>query len=169
MSPVIMFAMLPIAGQAVVLLPRRLMFSACGTMLLVLVVPLSIFAGWRPASVLGVFFLVGIVFVVVITELAVKEQRAKREVERLVAELKDANDKLRQYADQVEELATLKERNRLAREIHDSLGHYRMSNICQTFLCQTLCFAEYVKTTFAIFFEHRHRRIDLHNNYGQIV
>jgi signal transduction histidine kinase len=123
-SPVIMFAMLPVVGQAVVLLPRRLMFAACGTMLAVLVVPLSIFSGWRPASVLGAFFLVGIVFVVVITELAVKEQRAKREVERLVSELKDANDQLRQYADQVEELATLKERNRLAREIHDSLGHY---------------------------------------------
>ena len=123
-SPVIMFAMLPVVGQAVVLLPRRLMFAACGTMLAVLVVPLSIFSGWRPASVLGAFFLVGIVFVVVITDLAVKEQRAKREVERLVSELKDANDQLRQYADQVEELATLKERNRLAREIHDSLGHY---------------------------------------------
>ena len=124
MSPVIMFAMLPVAGQAVVLLPRKMMFAACASMLLVLVVPMSIFSGWRAASVLGVFFLAGIVFVVVITELAVKEQRAKREVERLVAELKDANDKLRQYADQVEELATLKERNRLAREIHDSLGHY---------------------------------------------
>ncbi|HKY26971.1 MAG TPA: sensor histidine kinase [Pyrinomonadaceae bacterium] len=123
-SPVIMFAMLPVVGQAVVLLPRRLMFAACGTMLAVLVVPLLIFSGWRPASVLGAFFLVGILFVVVITELAVKEQRAKREVERLVSELKDANDQLRQYADQVEELATLKERNRLAREIHDSLGHY---------------------------------------------
>ena len=123
-SPVIMFAMLPVVGQAVVLLPRRLMFAACGTMLLVLVVPLSIFTGWGPAGVLGAFFLAGIVFVVVITELAVKEQRAKREVERLVAELEDANDKLREYADQVEELATLKERNRLAREIHDSLGHY---------------------------------------------
>ena len=124
MSPVIMFAMLPVAGQAVVLLPRRLTFAACATMLLFLVVPLAIFTGWRPATVLGVFFLAGIVFVIVITELAVKEQRARREVERLVAELKDANDKLRQYADQVEEVATLKERNRLAREIHDSLGHY---------------------------------------------
>jgi len=123
-SPVIMFAMLPVVGQAVVLLPRSLMFAACGAMLLVLVVPMSIVGGLRPAFVLGVFFLVGIVFVVVITELAVKEQRAKREVERLVAELKEANDKLRQYADQVEELATLKERNRVAREIHDSLGHY---------------------------------------------
>ena len=123
-SPAIMFAMLPVVGQAVVLLPRRLMFVACGTMLLGLVVPMAIFSGWSAASVLGAFFLAGIVFVIVITELATKERRAKREVERLVAELKDANEKLRQYADQVEELATLEERNRLAREIHDSLGHY---------------------------------------------
>lgn len=123
-SPVLIFAMLPIAGQAVVLLPRRLMFLACGVMCASFVVPMTISSGWRPAAVLGLFFLAGIVFVVVVTELAVKEQRSKREVERLVAELKDANEKLRQYADQVEELATLKERNRLAREIHDSLGHY---------------------------------------------
>ena len=72
MSSVIMFAMLPVAGQAVVLLPRRLMFAACGTLLLVLFVPLAIISGLRPASVLGVFFLVGIIFVVMITELAVK-------------------------------------------------------------------------------------------------
>lgn len=123
-SPVIIFAMLPLAGQAVVLLSRPMMFAACAVMWLLLVVPMTIFSGWRPAAVLGIFFLAGIVFVVAITELAVKEQRAKREVERLLAELKGANDKLRQYADQVEELATLKERNRLAREIHDSLGHY---------------------------------------------
>jgi signal transduction histidine kinase len=123
-SPVIMFAMLPLAGQAVVLLSRHIMFAACAVMWLLLVVPMTILIGWRPALVLGAFFLAGIVFVVVITELAVKEQRANREVERLVAELQSANDKLRQYADQVEELATLKERNRLAREIHDSLGHY---------------------------------------------
>jgi signal transduction histidine kinase len=37
--------------------------------------------------------------------------------------LADANTKLRQYALQVEELATERERNRIAREIHDSLGH----------------------------------------------
>ena len=123
-SPVIMFAMLPLAGQAVVLMSRHVMFAACAVMWLLLVVPMTIFIGWRPALVLGVFFLAGIVFVIVITELAVKEQRANREVKRLVTELQSANDKLRQYADQVEELATLKERNRLAREIHDSLGHY---------------------------------------------
>lgn len=38
--------------------------------------------------------------------------------------LEAANRKLTEYAAQVDELATLRERNRLAREIHDSLGHY---------------------------------------------
>jgi signal transduction histidine kinase len=34
-----------------------------------------------------------------------------------------ANQQLRQYALRVEDVATLQERNRIAREIHDSLGH----------------------------------------------
>jgi signal transduction histidine kinase len=34
-----------------------------------------------------------------------------------------ANEQLRQYADQIADRATLSERNRIAREIHDSLGH----------------------------------------------
>ena len=38
-------------------------------------------------------------------------------------ELAIANQRLRDYALRVEELATVKERNRIAREIHDSLGH----------------------------------------------
>lgn len=38
-------------------------------------------------------------------------------------ELAVANDRLRQYALRIEDQATLQERNRIAREIHDSLGH----------------------------------------------
>jgi signal transduction histidine kinase len=53
-----------------------------------------------------------------------REERARHEVERLATELQRANQQLRTYAAQVEELATTTERNRLAREIHDSLGHY---------------------------------------------
>jgi signal transduction histidine kinase len=34
-----------------------------------------------------------------------------------------ANDQLRQYAYRIEDQATLQERNRIARDIHDSLGH----------------------------------------------
>lgn len=35
-----------------------------------------------------------------------------------------AHEKLRQYALRIEDIATLQERNRISREIHDSLGHY---------------------------------------------
>jgi signal transduction histidine kinase len=38
-------------------------------------------------------------------------------------ELMLANEQLQNYALKIEELATLQERNRIAREIHDSLGH----------------------------------------------
>jgi signal transduction histidine kinase len=38
-------------------------------------------------------------------------------------QLTQANTRLREYALRVEELATVQERNRIARDIHDSLGH----------------------------------------------
>ncbi|HEX2909196.1 MAG TPA: sensor histidine kinase, partial [Chloroflexia bacterium] len=43
---------------------------------------------------------------------------------QLLAELEISHRQLKAYAEQIEELATIEERNRLAREIHDSLGHY---------------------------------------------
>jgi signal transduction histidine kinase len=56
--------------------------------------------------------------------MAVNEERARSEVEKLASDLAEANQSLRAYAMQAEELAITKERNRLAREIHDGLGHY---------------------------------------------
>jgi len=50
------------------------------------------------------------------------EQRARSEA--LVAQLEVAQAQLRAHADEVEELAVARERNRIAREIHDTLGHY---------------------------------------------
>jgi signal transduction histidine kinase len=69
-------------------------------------------------------FLAGQVFIVVFTQITVDEEKARLEVERLANELTDANQRLREYSLQVEELTITKERNRLAREIHDGLGHY---------------------------------------------
>lgn len=63
-------------------------------------------------------------FVVAFSQMLVRQRRAQAEVERLAAELGEANERLRAYANDVEELATTKERNRIAREIHDGLGHF---------------------------------------------
>ncbi len=56
--------------------------------------------------------------------LAGSAQRARKKSETLAKELEASNAKLRNYSLQIEELAINKERNRMAREIHDSLGHY---------------------------------------------
>jgi signal transduction histidine kinase len=63
------------------------------------------------------------ILVFMFTELAVEEEDARIEVEKIASELSGANESLKEYAKQVEELTLTKERNRLAREIHDGLGH----------------------------------------------
>lgn len=50
----------------------------------------------------------------------IKERMRSR---KLNNELKEANDKLKDYSERVEELTITKERGRVASEIHDSLGH----------------------------------------------
>ncbi|MFC7533062.1 sensor histidine kinase [Actinoplanes sp. GCM10030250] len=56
------------------------------------------------------------VFAAVVTKLLMREQQAR-------AELAVAHERLREYAVQVEGLAAVQERNRVARDIHDGLGH----------------------------------------------
>jgi signal transduction histidine kinase len=66
----------------------------------------------------------GFFFFAAASRALIEQQKAKQQAEQLLAELKDAHRQLRAYAVQVEGLAVAEERNRLAREIHDSLGHY---------------------------------------------
>jgi signal transduction histidine kinase len=84
------------------------------------------FFGAGPAVILqwALIFACALAFVLLFTELTMRSQLARLEVERLAGELGEANQRLREYAAQAEELARTRERNRLAREIHDSLGHY---------------------------------------------
>ncbi|WGV26238.1 sensor histidine kinase [Halotia branconii] len=65
---------------------------------------------------LALIFGLSLVFVLLLMN-AVLSERQSRE------ELAIAHEKLRQYALRIENQATLEERNRIAREIHDSLGH----------------------------------------------
>jgi signal transduction histidine kinase len=66
----------------------------------------------------------GFAFFAAISSALIQQQKDRQRAEQLLAELEDAHQQLRAYAAQVEALAVAEERNRLAREIHDSLGHY---------------------------------------------
>ncbi len=66
----------------------------------------------------------GFVFFIAVSVSLIQQQRERQRAERLLAELEAAHRQLQAYAIQVEALAVAEERNRLAREIHDSLGHY---------------------------------------------
>ncbi len=61
-------------------------------------------------------------------------------------ELKIANEKLKEYASTVEENAVLKERNRLARDVHDTLGYTLIALIKLISESISLCRVDVVET-----------------------
>jgi signal transduction histidine kinase len=79
---------------------------------------------WQAFVQAQVSFVSGMAFVFVFSRIAVRERRGRATIERLALELADANTLLAARARDVEQLATVNERNRIAREIHDGLGHY---------------------------------------------
>ncbi len=102
--------LLPLAAQAIVLLPRLLATGMC----LLVVAGVSGSLSWVPAWPQWLRNLAqaaaAVVFVVVYVGAAQRERQARQRTEALAAE--------------VALLAAANERNRMAREIHDTLGHY---------------------------------------------
>ena len=80
--------------------------------------------GWTiPLSGLPIF-LAGQIFVIIFMQMYIEEENAHSKIKQLIIELENANSHLQAYANQIEELTVVRERNRFAREIHDGLGHY---------------------------------------------
>ncbi|MBI9043674.1 MAG: sensor histidine kinase [Anaerolineaceae bacterium] len=65
-----------------------------------------------------------LLFVQVMAFVVRRDERNRQHLDQVIADLEASHIKLHAYADQVAELAAAEERNRLARDIHDSLGHY---------------------------------------------
>jgi signal transduction histidine kinase len=88
-----------------------------------IVIGITFFCTWelRDASTFALLY--GVVYLFVASySLALKQAgTARRESQALLAELQTAHRQLQAYAAQVEEMAATEERNRLARELHDSV------------------------------------------------
>lgn len=78
----------------------------------------------RLLGILNILNLINIyVFIFYMVLLALSQMSEKERILALNNELKRANTKLEEYASESARLAETRERNRLAREIHDTLGH----------------------------------------------
>ncbi len=78
-----------------------------------------------------VFFLMVNILILVIAAFAqhTKEEKEKKDI--LYKELLDTHRQLKEYTDELNRLSVIEERNRIARDIHDTLGHNMTALIMQ--------------------------------------
>lgn len=114
---------------ASMILPVSEMFLPIGVAILMNMWSLGILPpdaqGYSWSDALGKLFDIAMSVGIVVALTALIRERFQRE--HLFHELSEAHQRLRQSAAREADLATLRERNRLAREMHDSLGHALVS------------------------------------------
>jgi signal transduction histidine kinase len=110
-----LFILFVTAGQAAILLPPATAWR-WGLGLFAMMVLYSLLA-WGDSGLINIAFnAAGYIFVFAISYFVRQAELARRHSQMLLQELQDAQEQLRA-------LAILEERSRLAREMHDSLGH----------------------------------------------
>lgn len=124
-SNIIWLISMPLVALATIDLPPRGRWPVYLMVMLGMFLPILYYQNnWMAAALSTLSFTPAIVFVVIFAKITEAAETSQREAERLAGQLADANQRLGDFAIQAEELATTQERNRLAREIHDNLGHY---------------------------------------------
>jgi len=87
------------------------------------------------------FFLIINVFILIIASFAQHNKLEKERKDILYKELLNAHKKLKEYTDELKRLSVIEERNRIARDIHDTLGHNMTALIMQLQMAE-----HYIKT-----------------------
>ncbi len=90
--------------------------------LALLTISLIQFSGWAASGSLMLTTIPIAVFVILFVTLYMRQNQAREQAQSLAAELESANRQLADYAAQVEELTLIAERQRIARELHDTLS-----------------------------------------------
>jgi signal transduction histidine kinase len=112
---------IPLCGQIIQISPLKTAFAWIGAIILLNLAALLIIFPF-PESISYLFVYPAAMFAVTAFCLvAMRAEEAQSRSEALLVDLQEANRKLQAYAAQVQELAAAGERNRLARELHDSV------------------------------------------------
>ncbi|MCJ7703335.1 MAG: sensor histidine kinase [Anaerolineales bacterium] len=110
-------------GESVGIFKRKIWVALSILFFLALVIAnYSILFGIESLLWWGIGLMPLMVFVVLYVSLYSRESTARESAQKLLAELEVANRQLSEYADQVESLTLVTERQRMARELHDTLA-----------------------------------------------
>jgi signal transduction histidine kinase len=105
--------------------PKVAITLSLATWLLVSLSLLNLDGGWTTYfSQSELSLLPAAIFTFAFTWVVRQQYTERRRAEQLVEQLEEVQQQLRRYAGEVEELTVTRERNAMAREIHDTLGHY---------------------------------------------
>jgi signal transduction histidine kinase len=112
---------IPLSTQAMLVLPRRRAYRWTGGFIVVLANGLLATQDWPKSISLALLYVAALLFVTSYASVTHRAEMASAESQRLLTELEDAYRRLESYAHQAEALAIVEERNRLARDLHDSV------------------------------------------------
>ncbi|HSR34281.1 MAG TPA: histidine kinase dimerization/phosphoacceptor domain-containing protein [Anaerolineae bacterium] len=112
----------PLGVQALHAFSRRTAFAWMSVFAVLLMVTMIPGAGWTLGMGLSLVILGGGTFLISYEMLYTQTQADEAESKVLLAKLQQAHQELQAYATEAEELAAARERNRLARELHDSVS-----------------------------------------------
>ncbi|HEX6305429.1 MAG TPA: histidine kinase dimerization/phosphoacceptor domain-containing protein [Anaerolineales bacterium] len=118
---------LPLCVRAVRSFSRRAAVAWLVLYTLLLSTTLIVGMAWLEGLSVFLLFLAVCGFLVSYDLLYDRTQNDQVKSQALLADLHTAHQKLKEYADQAEELAAARERNRLARELHDTVSQWIFS------------------------------------------
>jgi NarL family two-component system sensor histidine kinase YdfH len=113
-----------LAGQAAGALWPELRLIAAVALLCFAVLVANLILAWGLRAAIEFLPIVALIlaFVLIYVALFQRQAEARERAQELLRKLEAAHRRLRAYADQVEELSTSRERERMARELHDTLA-----------------------------------------------
>jgi signal transduction histidine kinase len=112
----------PLSLQALQAVPFRAAAAWLALFALCLTASLVLALGWLEGMALSLLIMAVSVFLLSYDRLGAQMQSDQEESQCLLVELQQAHEKLKEHAGQARELAATRERNRLARELHDSVS-----------------------------------------------
>lgn len=112
-----------LSAQAMFLLSPHRGLAWLGTFTALTAIALLYGQGWPNAVPFVLMYAAAYIFVGSYALVVIQAETARHESQTLLAELQTAHRQLQRYADQVKTLTVIEERQRLARDLHDSVTH----------------------------------------------